>query len=118
MRLIKFRVNYNLSVNQNKRSTGATTISVNPNRHTSRANASGEEDIDSDSSQGKLNMRKAKRKCLSSKCQKSKTHVRETGESHQPLEVDEISLYGGSYLDDHMKRLADTPHLPIKVGQQ
>ena len=31
------------SVNPNKKSAGAATISVNPVRHTSRANASGEE---------------------------------------------------------------------------
>ena len=30
-----------ISVNSNKRSTGAATISINPARHTSKANASG-----------------------------------------------------------------------------
>ena len=64
------------SVNPNKKSIGAATISVNPVRHTSRANASGEENRSSDSSQGETDMRKAKRKHLSSKCQKSKTHKR------------------------------------------
>ena len=62
-----------ISVNPNKKSTGVATISVNPARHTSRTNASGEEDINSDSSQGQIDMRKTKRKRLSSKCQKSKT---------------------------------------------
>ena len=54
-----------ISVNPNKKSTGAATISVNSVRHTSRANASGEENRNSDSSsQGETNTRKAKRKCL------------------------------------------------------
>ena len=43
-----------------------------------------EKDRNSESSQGETDMRKTKRKHLSSKCQKSKTHVRETGEHHQP----------------------------------
>ena len=73
-----------ISVNPNKKSTGVATISVNPARHTSRTNASGEEDINSDSSQGEIDMRKTKRKRHSSKCQKSKTHVRDVGEKHQP----------------------------------
>ena len=39
-------------------------------------------------------MRKAKRKC-----QKCKTHVRETAERHQPPEEDELSLNGDSDSD-------------------
>ena len=48
----------------NKKSTGTTTISVNYARHTSRANVSGEENKNSDSSEGENDMRKAKRKPL------------------------------------------------------
>ena len=55
-----------ISVNPNKKSKGAVTISVNPDRHTSRANASGEENRNSDSSQGDTDMGKAERKHLSS----------------------------------------------------
>ena len=54
-------------------------------------------------------MRKAKRKRLSSKCQKSETHVRETGERRQPPEEDELSRYSGSDLDDQIEMLVDTP---------
>ena len=61
-------------------------------------------------------MRKAKRKRLSSKCQKSKTHVRSTGENRQPPEEDEFSLYGGSDLDDQIDRLVDTPHIANAKG--
>ena len=61
-------------------------------------------------------MRKAKRKRLSSKCQKSKTHVRETGEHPQPAEEDELSLYGGSDLDDQIEKLADTLHIANAKG--
>ena len=96
--------------------TGAATISNNPARHTSRANASGEEDRNSDSGQGKTDMRKAKRKCLSSKFQKSKTHVRDTGEHRQSPEEDDLSLYGGSDLDDQTERLADTSHISHTKG--
>ena len=84
-----------ISVNPNKMSTGAATISVNPVRHTSRANASGEENRNSGSSQVETDMGKAKRNHLSSKCQKSKTHVRDTGEHRQPPEEDELSLIVG-----------------------
>ena len=59
-----------ISVNVNKKSLGAGTISVNPVRYTIRANASGEENRNSDSSQDETDMRKAKRKRLSSKCRK------------------------------------------------
>lgn len=86
-----------VSINSNKRSKVAATISVNPARHTSRTNVSGEEDRNSYSSQLGWNcMRKAKQKCLSSKCQKSKIHNRETGECCQAPEEDELSLHGGS----------------------
>ena len=73
-----------ISVNPNKKSTGAATISIKPVRHSSKANACGVDNRNSDCSQGDTDMRKAKRKCLSSKCQKSKTHVRDTGEHRQP----------------------------------
>ena len=97
--------------------TGAATISVNPVRHTSRANASGKENRNSDSSQGETDMRNAKRKHLSSKCQKSNTYIRDTGEHCQPPEEDELPLYDGSDLDDQIDRLVDTPqHLPIQMG--
>ena len=92
-----------ISINPNKKSTGAATICINPARHTtSRANDSGEEDKNSDSSQGEHDMRKAKRKHLSSICQKSKTHVRDTGENRQPAEEDELSLNGRCDFDDRL----------------
>ena len=50
--------------NPNKKSTGTTTISVNSARHTSRANVSGEENKNSDSSEGENDTRKATRKSL------------------------------------------------------
>ena len=69
------------------------------------------DDINSDSSQGETDMCKAKRKHLSSKRQKSKTQVRDIGENHQPPEENELSLYGGSDLDDQIDRLVDTLHI-------
>ena len=105
-----------ISVNPNKKSTGGATISINPARHTSRANASGEDDINSDNSQGETDMCKAKRKHLSSKRQKSKTQVRDIGENHQPPEENELSLYGGSDLDDQIDRLVDTLHIANAKG--
>ena len=61
-------------------------------------------------------MRKVKRKCLSSKCQKCKTHVREAGEHRQVPEEDELSLYGVSDLDDQIDRPVDTPHITNAKG--
>ena len=61
-----------ISVKPNKRSTGSATISVNPSRHNSRANVSGEEDRNSDNSQGEIYLRKGKTARHSSKGQKSK----------------------------------------------
>ena len=55
-------------------------------------------------------MRKSKRKRLSSKCQKSKKHITETGVSCQPPEEGELSLYGESEFDGQIKKLVDTPH--------
>ena len=105
-----------ISVNPNKKSTGAATIRVNPVRHTSVANTNGEENKNI-GSQGETDMRKAKRKRLSSKCQKNKTQVRDKCEHCQPPEEDELSLYGGSDLDDQIDRLADTPPtLPMQRG--
>ena len=84
-----------ISISPNKKSTGAATISINPVRHTSRANACREENRNSVSSQCETDVRKAKRKHLSSKCQKNKTHVTDTGEHHQPPEEDKLyELYG------------------------
>ena len=60
-------------------------------------------------------MQKAKRKHLSSKCQKSKTNVRGTYENCQPPEG-ELSLYGGSDLNDQIDRLFDTPHIANVKG--
>ena len=109
-----------ISVNTNKKLTRAGTISVNPVRHTSRANASAEENRISDRSQGENDMKKTKGKRLSSKCQKSKTHVRDTCEHRQPPEEDEFSLYGGSYLDEQIDRLVDTPppHIVNAMGDR
>ena len=61
-------------------------------------------------------MEKAKRKRFSSKCQKSKTHVRDTCENRQPLEEGELFLYGGSDLDDQIDRPVDTPHIANVKG--
>ena len=67
---------YSISINIVKGKTRIHLIIIISNnssssRHTSWTNASGEEDKNSDSSQGETDMRK--RKCLSSKCQKNKT---------------------------------------------
>ena len=97
------------SVNSNKRSAGGATISVNPARYTSRANVSDEKDRNKGRSQVETDMRKAKRKRLSSKRQKSETHVRETSERCQPPEEDELSRYGASDLDEQIEILVDTP---------
>ena len=105
-----------ISVNPNKKSTGTATISVNPVRHTPRANASGEENRNSDSSQGETDKKKAKRKRISSKSQKSKTHIRHTGDHRQPQEEDKLSLYGGSDLDDQIYRFVDTSHIANAKG--
>ena len=75
-----------ISIKPNKKSTGAAKISINPARHTSRANASGEENRRSDSSQSETDMRKAKRKHFSFKCQKGKTYITDTDKHCQPPE--------------------------------
>ena len=100
-----------ISANPNMKSTGAATINVNRARHTWRVNTSGEEDKNSDSGQGETDIRKAKRKRLSSKCQKSKTDVRDADEHRPPPEEDELSLYDGSDLDDQIEKLIDTSHI-------
>ena len=61
-------------------------------------------------------MRKAKRKRLSSKSQKSNTHVRDTCEICPPPEEDELFLYGRSDLDNQIDRLVDTPHIANAKG--
>ena len=43
-------------------------------------------------------------------------HVRDIGENHQPPEEDELSLYGGSDLDDQIDRLVDTPYIANAKG--
>ena len=105
-----------VSINPNKKSTGTATISFNPARNTSKANASGEEDRNSDSGQAETDMRKAKRKCLSSNFQKSISHIRDTGKHRQPPEEDDLSLYGWSDLDDQIERLVNTTHIACAKG--
>ena len=61
-----------VSVNPSNKSVGAATVSVNPARQTPQGPMPVERRIKSDSSQGETDMQKAKRKRLSSKCQKSK----------------------------------------------
>ena len=53
---------------------------------------------------------------LSSKCQKSKTHVRDTGENCQPPEEDELALYDGSDLDNQIDSLVDIRHIANANG--
>ena len=79
-------------------------------------NSTGEEDKNRDSSQGETDMRNAKRKRHSSKSQKSKTHGRDTCETRQPPEEDELSLCGESDLDNQIDRLVDTPHIGNAKG--
>ena len=106
--------NENLSAYKANRSSGVGTINVNSTRHTSTTNASGEEDTNSGSSQGENDMRKAKRKRLLSKFQKSKTQVRDTGEHRPPPPEDELSLYGGFNVMIRLKDLLILPSLPMQ----
>ena len=96
-----------ISINPKKtKVTGAATISINP-RNTSRANASVEDDGGSSSYQQKATgMRKGKRKRVTN-FNINKKVVRETSDSHPPAE-DDLSLYGGSNLDEQIDRLVDT----------
>ena len=124
--LTAYKVNRNsgeatISVNPNKSiATGEATISVNP--ITSRANARIEDgsstscDESSQCEKEVKEKRKAKRKRLSSsKSQSKKKHIRDSATSrHQD---DEISLYGGSDLDEQIDRLVDKgPNANAKEG--
>ena len=103
-RIIKLRATLELaaiSINPNKTNAmGAATISVNP-KSTSWASASVENDVSSSSNhdcQDKAtDPKKGKRKRVTNFNINEKV-VRETGDSHPPAE-DELSLYGGSDLD-------------------
>ena len=93
---------------------GAATISVNP-KSTSRANASVEDDGGNSSSshdcqEKDTDARKGKRKHVTN-LKVNKKVIRETGDSH-PLVEDELSLYGGSDLDEQIDRLVDTTNSP------
>ena len=101
--------------NKAKRSTGVVTFSINPDKtkttqaatininskSTSRANASVEDDGSSSNShdcqEDANDTRKGKRTRVTN-FNINKKLVRETGDSH-PLPEDELSLYGGSDLD-------------------
>ena len=101
-----------LSINPNKtKATGAATISINP-RNTSRTNASVENDGGSSSCQEEaIDTRKGKRKCVTN-FNINKKVVRETGDS-QPPAKGELSLYGGSDLDEQTDQLADTTNSQV-----
>ena len=112
--------NNSLSACKAKSSTGVATISINPNktnatgaaaisvnhRNTSRANASVEDDGSSCCQKQATDTRKDKGKCVTN-FNIIKKIVRETGDTHPPAE-DELSLYGGSDLDEQIDRLVDT----------
>ena len=87
------------------------TISVNP-KNTSRANFSVEDDGGSSSCQEEAtDTRKGKRKCVAN-LNINKKVVREAGDSHPPAE-DELSLYGGSDLDEQIDQLVDTTNSQV-----
>ena len=88
---------------------GVATISINP-RNTSRANASAEDDGSSSFQEEATDMRNKKRKHATN-FNKNKKVVRETCDSH-PSAEDELSLYGGSDLDEQIDRLMDTTNSP------
>ena len=104
-----------ISINPNKtKAMGVATISVNP-KSTSRANASVEDDGGNSSSshdcqEEDTDARKGKRKHVTN-LKVNKKVIRETGDSH-PLVEDELSLYGGSDLDEQIDRLVDTTNSP------
>ena len=99
--------------NKAKGSNGVAAISVNP-RNTSRANASVEDDGVSSSQncqEEATDTRKGKSQCVTN-FNINKKAVRETGDSHPPAE-DELSLYGGSDLDEQIDdRLVGTTNTP------
>ena len=93
---------------------GAATISVKP-KSTSRANASVEDEGGNSSSshdcqEEDTDARKGKRKRVNN-LKVNKKVIRETGNSHPTVE-DELSLYGGSDLDEQIDRLVDTTNSP------
>ena len=104
-----------ISINPNKtKAMGLATISVKP-KSTSRANVSVEDDGDNSSSSHDCqeednDARNGKRKCVTN-LKVNKKVIRETGDSH-PLVEDELSLYGGSDLDEQIDRLVDMTNSP------
>ena len=63
-------------------------------------------------------MGKHKRKRFSSKRQKSRTQVRDTGEHCQPPQEGELSLYGWSDIDNQIERLINTLHFSNEKGDR
>ena len=93
---------------------GAATISINP-KSTSRANASVEDDGGNssgshDCQEKDTDTRKGKRKHVTN-LKVNKRVIRGTGDSHPPVE-DELSLHGGSDLDEQIDGLVDTTNSP------
>ena len=98
-----------LALTQTNKSYRAATISVNP-KSTSRTNTNVEDDGSSssslDSQEEATDTRKGKTKRVTN-FNVNKKVVRGTGDRH-PLAEDELSLYGGSDLDEQTDRLVDT----------
>ena len=100
-----------IRINSNKtKAKGAATISVNP-RNNPKANATVEDDV-------VAAVRTVSKKPLAWERVKgnanfntNKKVVREGGESH-PLKEDELSLYGGSDLDEQIDPLVNTTKSP------
>ena len=86
------------------------TISVNP-KNTSRANASVEDGGSSSCQEEATDTRKYERKRVTN-FNINKKVLRETGDSHSPTE-DELSLCGGSDLDEQIDRLVDTTNSQV-----
>ena len=90
-----------------RKSQGEATISVNPNRP--RANASDSKDDSSssdDSSEIRINKGSSKRKLP---IDKNKSKNKKSKQSSYPKNDDEISLFGGSDIDDRIDRIVDGP---------
>ena len=104
-----------ISINPPKiKAMGAATISINP-KSTSTANATIEDDGGSSSSSHDCkeedpDTTKGKRKRVTN-LNVNKKVFREAGDSHPPAE-DELSLYGGSDLDEQIDQLVDTTNSP------
>ena len=105
--------NDSLIAHKAKSSTAVATSSINP-KSTSRANASVEDDGDNSSShdcqEEDTDTRKGKRKHVTN-LKVNKKVIRETGDIHPPVE-DELSLYGGSDLNEQIDQLVDTINSP------